>query len=188
MIKSYKKFWGDFPLFKATVTRTEFLKGLLLHFIVCSILCFSPYKAPLMIYIVLTFERIFNFCSARLKDAGYASYWGFLSLSGVGVIYVIYLLLFKPSLSRQEGNKYKNIDVVLTDNESGNEISFEVLDEIVYNKENYIVVTDNKSDVPDVIVLKIQRNGISFVSVDNETADNIFNIFKEKNKLNYEFV
>lgn len=80
--------------------------------------------------------------------------------------------------------------VVLQDNE-GNEVEFELLDVVEYEGEEYIVLIENNEEAQDVMILKIE-------SVDDETEDyvgiddeelltNVFEKFKEKYKDEFDF-
>lgn len=80
--------------------------------------------------------------------------------------------------------------VVLQDNE-GNEVEFELLDVVEYEGDEYIVLIENDEEAQDVMILKIE-------SVDDETEDyvgiddeelltNVFEKFKEKYKDEFDF-
>lgn len=78
--------------------------------------------------------------------------------------------------------------VYLCDDE-GNEAAFEYLDSIEYQGEEYVVLISADEDEDEVVILKLEETsdddeeGDSFVSVDDEqVADAVFRIFKEKNK------
>lgn len=80
--------------------------------------------------------------------------------------------------------------VVLQDNE-GNEVEFELLDVVEYEGEEYIVLIENNEEAEDVTILKIE-------SIDDETEEyfgiddediltNVFEVFKEKYKDEFDF-
>ena len=80
--------------------------------------------------------------------------------------------------------------VVLQDNE-GNELEFELLDVVEYEGEEYIVLIENDEQAQDVTILKIE-------SIDDETEEyfgiddeeiltNVFEVFKEKYKDEFDF-
>ncbi|MBQ7964526.1 MAG: DUF1292 domain-containing protein [Ruminococcus sp.] len=80
--------------------------------------------------------------------------------------------------------------VVLQDNE-GNEVEFELLDVVEYEGEEYIVLIENDEQAQDVTILKIE-------SIDDETEEyfgiddeeiltNVFEVFKEKYKDEFDF-
>lgn len=94
----------------------------------------------------------------------------------------------------QEGEELDNI-VVLND-EEGNEVEFEFLDLIEYEGEEYVVLLPNDEDEEDageVLILKLEdtdsEDEESYVSVDDEEVLNkVFEIFKEKFKDEFNFV
>ena len=96
-----------------------------------------------------------------------------------------------------EGEDLDNI-VILND-EDGNEVKFEFLDLIDLEDEEYVVllpVTDEgEEDEWDVVILKVEDNEAedseeeSYVSVEDEdTLNKVFEIFKEKFKDDFDFV
>ena len=92
-----------------------------------------------------------------------------------------------------EGEEVDNI-VILND-EEGNEVQFEFLDLIEYNEEEYVIllpVEDEISEEPgEVVILKVESTSEdeeSYVSVeDEEVQNNVFEIFKEKFKDEFNF-
>lgn len=92
-----------------------------------------------------------------------------------------------------EGEEVDNI-VILND-EEGNEVQFEFLDLIEYNEEEYVIllpVEDEISEEPgEVVILKVESTSEdeeSYVSVeDEEVLNNVFEIFKEKFKNEFNF-
>ena len=92
-----------------------------------------------------------------------------------------------------EGEEVDNI-VILND-EEGNEVQFEFLDLIEYNEEEYVIllpVEDEISEEPgEVVILKVESTSEdeeSYVSVeDEEVLNNVFDIFKEKFKDEFNF-
>ena len=95
-----------------------------------------------------------------------------------------------------EGEELDNI-VVLND-EDGNEVKFEFLDLVELDDEEYVVllpVTENgEEDEGEVVILKVEDNDEetdeeSYVSVDDEEVLNkVFEIFKDKFKDEFDFV
>ena len=96
-----------------------------------------------------------------------------------------------------EGEDLDNI-VILND-EDGNEVKFEFLDLVELDDEEYVVllpVTDEgEEDEGEVVILKVEDNDDeeseeeSYVSVDDEeTLNKVFEIFKEKFKDDFDFV
>ena len=92
-----------------------------------------------------------------------------------------------------EGEEVDNI-VILND-EEGNEVQMEFLDLIEYNEEEYVIllpVEDEISEEPgEVVILKVESTSEdeeSYVSVeDEEVLNNVFEIFKEKFKDEFNF-
>ena len=94
----------------------------------------------------------------------------------------------------QEGEELDNI-VVLND-EEGNEVEFEFLDLIEYEGEEYVVLLPNdeeEEDAGEVLILKLEdtesEDEESYVSVeDEEVLNKVFEIFKEKFKDEFNYV
>ena len=93
----------------------------------------------------------------------------------------------------QDGEELDNI-IVLND-ENGEEIEFEFLDLIEYEGEEYVVLlpTDEEDDAGEVVILKLEdtdsEDEESYVSVDDEDVlQAVFEIFKEKFKDEFNFV
>ncbi len=96
-----------------------------------------------------------------------------------------------------EGEDLDNI-VILND-EEGNEVKFEFLDLIELDEEEYVVLLpvteEGEEDEGEVVILKVEDNDDeeadeeSYVSVDDEeTLNKVFEIFKEKFKDDFDFV
>ena len=94
--------------------------------------------------------------------------------------------------NNQEGEELDNI-IVLND-ENGDEIEFEFLDLIEYEGEEYVVLLPNDEDEADeVVILKLEdtesEDEESYVSVEDEDVlQAVFDIFKEKFKDEFNFV
>lgn len=93
----------------------------------------------------------------------------------------------------EEGEELDNI-ITLND-EEGNEVEFEFLDLIEYEGESYVVLlpTDEDEDADEVLILKLEdsesEDEESYVSVeDEEVLNNVFEIFKEKFKDEFNFI
>ena len=94
----------------------------------------------------------------------------------------------------QEGEELDNI-IVLND-ENGEEIEFEFLDLIEYDGEEYVVLLPNDEDEDDageVVILKLEdtdnEEEESYVSVDDEEVlKAVFDIFKDKFKDEFNFI
>lgn len=93
----------------------------------------------------------------------------------------------------QEGEELDNI-IVLND-ENGEEIEFEFLDLIEYEGEEYVVLLphDEDDDADEVVILKLEDTDSeeeeSYVSVDDEKVlQAVFDIFKDKFKDEFNFI
>ncbi|MBR1803179.1 MAG: DUF1292 domain-containing protein [Clostridia bacterium] len=96
-----------------------------------------------------------------------------------------------------EGEELDNI-LVLND-EDGNEVEFEFLDIIEYDGEEYVVLLpveeEDDDEAGEVVILKLEDNDDedsdeeSYVSVDDEEVLNkVFEMFKDKFKDEFNFV
>lgn len=95
-----------------------------------------------------------------------------------------------------EGEELDNI-VILND-EDGNEVKFEFLDLIDFEDEEYIVLLpvneEGEEEEGEVVILKVEDTDEeaeeeSYVSVDDEdTLNKVFEIFKERFKDDFNFV
>ena len=95
-----------------------------------------------------------------------------------------------------EGEELDNI-ITLND-ESGAEVKFEFLDLVELENEQYVVLLpvleEGEEDDGEVVILKVEDSDEesdeeSYVSVDDEdTLMQVFNIFKEKFKDEFDFV
>lgn len=90
-------------------------------------------------------------------------------------------------------NELDNI-VTLFD-EDGQSANFEFIDAIEYKDELYIVLLpcgDESEEAQDVLILKLENVGLedeSYTSVDDEQIlSTVFEMFKKKNKDNFNFV
>ncbi len=94
-----------------------------------------------------------------------------------------------------EGEDLDNI-VILND-EDGNEVRFEFLDLVELDDEEYVVllpISEKAEEEGEVVILKIEdideeTDEESYVSVEDEdTLNRVFEIFKEKFKDDFDFV
>ena len=96
-----------------------------------------------------------------------------------------------------EGEELDNI-VVLND-EEGNEVKFEFLDIVELDNEEYVVLLpiteDGEEEEGEVLILKVEDTDDeeseeeSYVSVeDDDVLNKVFEIFKEKFKDDFDFV
>ena len=88
------------------------------------------------------------------------------------------------------GEVYEPEIVLLQDNE-GNEVEFELLDVVEYEGEEYIILIENDEEAQDVTILKIEsiddETEEYFGIDDEEVLTNVFEIFKEKYKDEFDF-
>ncbi len=90
----------------------------------------------------------------------------------------------------------ENFDnVIVLNDENGNDAEFEFLDLIVYEEEEYVVLlpVEESDGAGEVVILKLEETDNdseeSYVSVDDEdTLMAVFNIFKNKFKDEFNFV
>lgn len=86
-------------------------------------------------------------------------------------------------------------NIIVLNDEEGNEAEFEFLDLIEYEGEEYVVLlpVEESEDAGEVVILKLEdtesEDEESYVSVDDEeTLNKVFEIFKEKFKDDFNFV
>lgn len=96
-----------------------------------------------------------------------------------------------------EGEEFDNI-VILND-EEGNEVKFEFLDLVELDEEEYVVLLpvteEGEEEEGEVVILKVEDTDNenaeeeSYVSIeDEEVLNKVFEIFKEKFKDDFDFV
>lgn len=90
-------------------------------------------------------------------------------------------------------------NIVILNDEDGNEVKFEFLDLVELDDEEYVVLLpvteEGEEDEGEVVILKVEDNDDedseeeSYVSVeDEEVLNKVFEIFKEKFKDDFDFV
>ena len=91
-------------------------------------------------------------------------------------------------------------NIIILNDENGNEVKFEFLDLVELDNEEYVVllpVDDEESEEPgEVVILKVEDSDDdsdeeteSYVSVeDEETLTKVFEMFKDKFKNEFDFV
>ena len=89
-------------------------------------------------------------------------------------------------------------NIVILNDEQGNEVKFEFLDLIDFENEQYVVLLpvleEGEEDDGEVVILKLEDSEDdseqeSYVSVENEeTLMKVFDIFKDKFKDEFDFV
>lgn len=99
-----------------------------------------------------------------------------------------------------ENNNNEELDnVVILNDEDGNEVKFEFLDLIELDDEEYIVLLpmaeDGDDEEGEVVILKVEDNDDensdeeSYVSIEDEdTLNKVFEIFKDRFKDDFDFV
>lgn len=85
-------------------------------------------------------------------------------------------------------------NVIILNDEEGNEVRFEFLDLIELDGEEYVVLLPIEEDSEEVVILKVEDSEDdeemeNYVSVDDEdTLNQVFEIFKEKFKDEFNFI
>lgn len=95
----------------------------------------------------------------------------------------------------EDTNNEELDNIIVLNDEEGNEVEFEFLDLIEYEGEEYVVLlpVEESEDAGEVVILKLEdtesEDEESYVSVDDEDVLNkVFEIFKEKFKDDFNFV
>jgi len=95
----------------------------------------------------------------------------------------------------EDTNNEELDNIIVLNDEDGNEAEFEFLDLIEYEGEEYVVLlpVEESEDAGEVVILKLEdtesEDEESYVSVDDEdTLNKVFEIFKEKFKDDFNFV
>lgn len=88
-------------------------------------------------------------------------------------------------------------NIIVLNDEDGNEVQFEFLDLIELDSEEYVILlpveTENEEENGEVVILKVEDTGSedeeTYVSVEDEDVLNkVFEMFKEKFKDEFDFV
>ena len=85
-------------------------------------------------------------------------------------------------------------NIIVLNDEEGNEVEFEFLDLIEYEGEEYVVLlpVEEAEDAGEVVILQVEdidSEEESYISVDDEdTLNKVFEIFKDKFKDDFNFV
>lgn len=87
-------------------------------------------------------------------------------------------------------------NIIILNDENGNEVKFEFLDLMEYEGEEYIILlpTEEGEDNDEVVILKVEDveddpDMETYVSIDDEdTLNAVFEMFKEKFKDEFNFV
>lgn len=77
-------------------------------------------------------------------------------------------------------------NIIVLNDENGNEIEFEFLDLISYRQKEYVVLLPLKDSDEQVVILQVEeadKETENYISVENEFVLNtVFALFKERNK------
>ena len=88
-------------------------------------------------------------------------------------------------------------NIIVLNDENGEEVQFEFLDLIEYDQEEYVVLLPveeaDEDEIGEVVILKVEQTESedeeSYVGVeDEETLNKVFEIFKEKFKDEFNYV
>ena len=88
-------------------------------------------------------------------------------------------------------------NIIILNDEDGNEVQFEFLDLIDYDEEEYVVLLpveeDSEDEIGEVVILKVEQTESedeeSYIGVeDEELLNKVFEIFKEKFKDEFNYV
>jgi uncharacterized protein YrzB (UPF0473 family) len=86
-------------------------------------------------------------------------------------------------------------NIIVLNDENGEEVKFEFLDLIEYEEEEYVILLpiEENEDAGEVVILKVEDTDSeeeeSYVSVDDqETLNTVFEMFKEKFKDEFNFI
>lgn len=87
-------------------------------------------------------------------------------------------------------------NIIILNDENGNEVKFEFLDLMEYEGEEYIILlpTEEGEDNDEVVILKVEdveddSDMETYVSIDDEdTLNAVFEMFKEKFKDEFNFI
>ena len=95
----------------------------------------------------------------------------------------------------EDTNNEELDNIIILNDEEGNEAEFEFLDLIEFDGEEYVVLlpVEESEEAGEVVILKLEDTDSdeeeSYVSVDDEEVLNkVFEIFKEKFKDDFNFV
>lgn len=86
----------------------------------------------------------------------------------------------------------ENDNIIVLNDDDGNEVEFEFLDLIPYRGKEYVVLLPVSDEADEVVILQLEEANDeteSYISVDNElTLQAVFEIFKERAKDTFNFV
>ena len=82
-------------------------------------------------------------------------------------------------------------NIIILNDEQGNEVEFEFLDLIEYNGEEFVVLLPTDEDADQVVILKVEYDDEfeSYVSVEDDSVlQDVFEIFKNRFKDEFNFL
>ena len=87
-------------------------------------------------------------------------------------------------------------NIIVLNDEDGNEVQFEFLDLVEYEGEEYVILLpleEDEEEAGEVVILKVEdtdsEDEESYVSVDDEeTLNTVFEMFKDKFKDEFNFI
>lgn len=86
----------------------------------------------------------------------------------------------------------ENDNIIVLNDDDGNEVELEFLDLIPYRGKEYVVLLPVSDEADEVVILQLEEavdETESYISVDNEaTLQVVFEIFKEKFKDVFNFI
>lgn len=87
----------------------------------------------------------------------------------------------------------ENIDnLIVLNDEEGNEVTFELLDLISFRGKEYVVLLPEDEDADEVVILQVEAlnaESESYIGVENEyTLSAVFELFKERHRDDYNFI
>lgn len=86
----------------------------------------------------------------------------------------------------------ENDNIIVLNDDDGNEVEFKFLDLIPYRGKEYVVLLPVSDEADEVVILQLEEaddETESYISVDNElTLQAVFEIFKERAKDTFNFV
>ena len=95
----------------------------------------------------------------------------------------------------EDTNNEELDNIIILNDEEGNEVEFEFLDLIEYDGEEYVVLlpVEESEDAGEVVILKLEDTDSeeeeSYVSVeDEEDIKKVFDMFKDKFKDEFNFI
>ncbi len=91
-----------------------------------------------------------------------------------------------------EVEEFDDLDnIIVLNDEDGNEIEFEYLDAVEMDGKEYIVLLPvEEQEKGEVVIFRVEGEGENetYVGIDNdEEAEKVFNLFKEKAKDDFDF-